>query len=454
MSTNNWNSSDWTDLGQEIRDMVEQAVDSQDFGELSGKICNTVVEGLDKLRDNIQNSTHYTSERYRNGEAAGNSSTSYRERKRYTNTAGNANGQYQNTAGSGPRCASGQTGTQYRNTTASGPRYASGQPAQTQRNAIIPHPLYAKTTGEKAGGTALTAVGYTFAGGSSLAILIMALVGMVGSWGTGMSVATGILSIVFAGSSAMAWQGTKLLGRVRRFRKYVDGLKGRTYCNVEELAALVGKKEKYVVKDLRKMISNGWFRQGHLDRQEKCLIVSNETYQQYQESQRQLEVRQRQEIETRKQEEKVNDGLTPEVREMIRTGNEYIRKIEKSNDAIPGEEISNKIDRMQMIVEKIFQRVKERPEYASDLRKFMDYYLPTTVKLLDAYEELDRQPVQGENIQNSRQEIEKTLDTLNIAFEKLLDSLFEDTAWDVSTDISVLKTMLAQEGLTESGFRK
>ena len=84
----------------------------------------------------------------------------------------------------------------------------------------------------------------------------------------------------------------------------------------------------------------------------------------------------------------------------------------------------------------------------------MEYYLPTTVKLLEAYEDLDGQPVQGANIISSKQEIEKTLDTLNVAFEKLLDSLFQDTAWDVSSDISVLHTMLAQEGLTEDGLKK
>ena len=74
------------------------------------------------------------------------------------------------------------------------------------------------------------------------------------------------------------------------------------------------------------------------------------------------------------------------------------------------------------------------------------------VKLLGAYEELDRQPVQGENIVNSKKEIEASLDTLNVAFENLLDGLFKDTAWDVSTDISVLHTMLAQEGLTGKDF--
>ena len=76
------------------------------------------------------------------------------------------------------------------------------------------------------------------------------------------------------------------------------------------------------------------------------------------------------------------------------------------------------------------------------------------MKLLEAYEELDTQPVQGENILSSKREIEKTLDTLNQAFERLLDDMFQDTAWDVSSDISVLNSMLAQEGLKEKDFEQ
>ena len=98
--------------------------------------------------------------------------------------------------------------------------------------------------------------------------------------------------------------------------------------------------------------------------------------------------------------------------------------------------------------------LEQNPDSVNDMRRMMDYYLPTTMKLLEAYEELDVQPVQGENIISSKKEIEDTIDTLNIAFEKLLDSLFQDTAWDVSSDISVLHTMLAQEGLTEDGLKK
>ena len=65
---------------------------------------------------------------------------------------------------------------------------------------------------------------------------------------------------------------------------------------------------------------------------------------------------------------------------------------------------------------------------------------------------MDAQPIQGDNIEGAKREIEATLDTLNLAFEKLLDSVFKDTAMDVSSDISVLNTLLAQEGLTEDGF--
>ena len=142
------------------------------------------------------------------------------------------------------------------------------------------------------------------------------------------------------------------------------------------------------------------------------------------------------------------------MREALEAGEAYIRRIRKCNDDIPGEEVSAKITRTEQLVQQIFERVEEHPETVSDIRKLMEYYLPTTVKLLDAYAELDAQPVQGEHIASSKREIEAALDTLNIAFEKLLDGLFRDTAWDVSADISVLQTMLAQEGLTNNDFRR
>ncbi len=84
--------------------------------------------------------------------------------------------------------------------------------------------------------------------------------------------------------------------------------------------------------------------------------------------------------------------------------------------------------------------------------KLMDYYLPTTVRLLSAYDDLEDQPIQGETISQSRLEIERTLDVLISAYEKLLDATFQDLSLDVSADIDVLHAMLAQEGLTPSPF--
>ena len=109
---------------------------------------------------------------------------------------------------------------------------------------------------------------------------------------------------------------------------------------------------------------------------------------------------------------------------------------------------------MELIIRRIFERAQAHPEIVPDLKKLMDYYLPMTVKLLNAYADMDAQPVQGETIRSSKKEIEATLDTLNLAFEKLLDDLFEDTAMDVSSDISVLNTLLAQEGLKDDELSK
>ena len=154
--------------------------------------------------------------------------------------------------------------------------------------------------------------------------------------------------------------------------------------------------------------------------------------------------------ELKKQEKKSpRQQLSEEVKKVIEEGDRYIEEIRRSNDAIPGVEISNKIYHMENVILRIFQRVEQHPELIQDLHKFMDYYLPTTVKLLNAYEELDKQRLEGENIKTAKREIENTLDTINVAFENLLDSFYNETAWVVSADISVLKTMLAQEGLTE-----
>ena len=205
---------------------------------------------------------------------------------------------------------------------------------------------------------------------------------------------------------------------------------------------------------MKKMITKGWFCQGHLDEKESCLMVSEQAWNQYTALMEDMKQRKAEEQAAQRKMQEEYDRLSPEVQKIVQAGDEYVRRIKAANDAIPGEVISAKISRMELLVDRIFDRVEQNPDSVNDMRRMMDYYLPTTMKLLEAYEELDAQPVQGENIISSKKEIEDTIDTLNLAFEKLLDSLFQDTAWDVSSDISVLHTMLAQEGLTEDGLKK
>ena len=314
--------------------------------------------------------------------------------------------------------------------------------------------LYDKNTGGRMKGMMLAISGGLLASGMGLGTLVLSVFGAMGHMNSLVLGGTCLLAAGALTGVGLLAGGIKKLGRLERFQKYIDTLGTHTYCNFEQLSAAVNKPVKFVKKDIKKMIDNEWFRQGNIDEQETCLITSNETYQQYTQTIKALEDKKQEEERIQAEQKKNRESISPEVQEVLDKGNEFLDKIHKSNDAIPGVEISAKISRMELIVEKIFERAEKHPEIIPDLKKMMNYYLPMTVKLLDAYEEMDEMPVQGENIQSSKKEIEDTLDTLNQAFEKLLDSVFQETAWDVSSDISVLHTLLAQEGLTDDDFAK
>lgn len=316
--------------------------------------------------------------------------------------------------------------------------------------------LYRKTGGAIAAGIVLLVIGF-IGTGSFLGAFVSTLVKTVvrfGTVGIGGVIGSCILAGFLGGSVFMIGKGISMIGLANRFQYYVKYLGKKMTCTIEDLAAAFGKRPELVKKDVQKMIKKGYFLEGHLDELEGRLIVSDEYYNQYRWAKEQY-LMQEQERARQEKEKVAKEASIPEnVRQIIAEGEAFIKKIHASNDAIPGEEISAKIDRMEEIVRKIFQRVEQKPELASDMKKMMSYYLPTTIKLLDVYEEMDAQPIQGPNIQQSKMEIEQTMDTLNVAFEKLLDSFYQETAWDVSSDISVLQTMLAQEGLTKSDFEK
>lgn len=132
---------------------------------------------------------------------------------------------------------------------------------------------------------------------------------------------------------------------------------------------------------------------------------------------------------------------------------DILDKLHLLNDQILDDGVSARIDRIAQLTDNIYDVVEKKPDRAGDVRKFMNYYLPATIKLLGSYGMLERQSYQGENIVAARRNIEDILDTLVHAFEKQLDRLFAAEAVDISSDIQVLETMIAKDGLTQQAMQ-
>ncbi len=394
---------DWDALGHSIEDIIDQAIKSKNYQELSRTITHTIDKATSAGSDALWKALDLS------GTMRARSSTQKTTVTTTTTTA-------------------------------------SPQPPKAQLPALYGSPNGQTATGilKTVFGGMLTIAGFTL----SLISGIFALVGMAGSFVVPLCFGVGSLGL----GSWLLTGGIRVLGRVSRYKVYLKTLGQKTHMSLERLARSVGKNEKFVRKELSGMIDEGLFLEGHWDKEQQNLITSNETFQSFEKSRMELEARQREEA-ARATVTAPAKTVSPKVQEVLDRGNAYLQEIRRCNDEIPGEEISAKIDRMDAIVLRIFERAEAHPEIIPDLKKLMDYYLPMTIKLLNAYADMDRQPIQGETILASKQEIDATLDTLNLAFEKLLDSVFQDTAMDVSSDISVLHTLLAQEGLTGDDFK-
>lgn len=510
--------NDWQEAGDQFKKLIQDAVDSNDFSKLGSTLTNVVndtVNGLQSaLQDNLSKAQQTASQKAQEAQqtmsqSARKAQETVRDKYQYTNS---------------------EAAERIRRNLQE-KRAAARQNGQGRKL-----PARIKAPGEFSGNV-MKWTGYSMGGmfGFSAAILGIISLG-TGVW---MAVPTGILLLLFGITMGLGARGSRKVQLAKRFRRYMTVLGDRTYCLVEELASAVGQSNKFVKKDLKKMISRGFFKEGYLDGRETMLITDRSTYQQYLSAQTEYEKRRMAREEGGaaysgssgqpgrdgayaggnggqpgrdgayaggnsgrpgkdnayaggngagmerdsawaggssdraerdgsyaggggSQAERngarpessgfQNKKLTPECREILEEGYRYIQHIHECNEKIPGEEISAKLDRLELVVTKIFHEMEKNPSIAGDLKKLMSYYLPTTTKLLDAYCEMDAQPIVGRNIENTKKEIEDALDTINTAFENLLDSLFQDEAWDISSDITVLHTMLAQEGLAGNDF--
>lgn len=143
----------------------------------------------------------------------------------------------------------------------------------------------------------------------------------------------------------------------------------------------------------------------------------------------------------------------PELDKMLRDGRLAIAEMKRLDENIADPGISADIVRLEQVSAKIFEEVGRSPEKLPQIRRFMDYYLPTTLKLLNAYDRMSGTGVSGENIDATLARVEGMMRTIVSAFEKQLDSLYGTEALDISTDITVLETMMAREGLTDQPLK-
>ncbi len=423
---------DWYEAGDQIKKIVQEAVESKDFEELSSTISDAVQQAVDGLQDVLNDDRvrdvfkQMDSAQRRAGSTNSEAAERIRQRMKEKREA--------------------------------------EKNAEKHRQKQEPKPVkvQVKVPGEMSGRIMKW---YGLSVGSMFGISF-GIVGITAAaTGLNLTLPFAILGFLFGTHMGIGIGGNGRLQMAKRFRRYREILGERTHCLIEELADAVGKNSRFVQKDLRKMIGGGYFKEGYIDQKGTMLITDKQTYQHYLTAQTEYEKREMEKNRKEKERSAVQERaqtkneayeaqLSPEHRELLAEGERYIQHVHDCNDRIPGDVMSAKLDRLEMVITRIFSEAEKNTEVIPELKKMMSYYLPTTRKLLDAYCELDAQPIQGPNVENTKKEIEAALDTVNTAFENLLDSLFAETAWDISSDISVLNTMLAQEGLTGTAFDK
>lgn len=294
----------------------------------------------------------------------------------------------------------------------------------------------------RSAGILLTVFGGIGIGIVALLFLIFSIINLLALSLAGFGKTVIGLLIPFLLFSGMLIAGGRLRKRTKRYLTYRQKIGETSLCPIDILASAIGQSPQFVARDLKKMIRLGMFPDAHLDDEETHLILGYDTYRRYQEM--------KAKTEKLRAEQKAAEAANP----ILAEGRQYIQKIREANDALPEEDISQKLQQLETIIGKIFACVEQRPQKLPEIRRFLNYYLPTTLKLVTAYREFSEQPVQGDNINNAKNTIKQTLDTVNDAFAKLLDGLYQDEVMDISSDASVLESMLAQEGLTGGDFEK
>ena len=235
------------------------------------------------------------------------------------------------------------------------------------------------------------------------------------------------LAISVAGIG-MLISGLSMDRAMRRYAQYLAMIGDAESVAFSQLAGKMGLPEKKVVKDLQKMIEKGYFGgKAYLNMEMGYLFRSNEADAEMERKRREAEKC----TQTPKETEEGYSGI--------------LRSIRRANDQIADPVLSEKISRLEDITAKIFRAVEEDPKKQKKIDKLLNYYLPTTQKLLDAYAEFERTGIEGENLRQAKERIQNTMDAIVAGFEHQLDELYQADVMDVDSDIRVMETMINRD---------
>ena len=244
---------------------------------------------------------------------------------------------------------------------------------------------------------------------------------------------------LFAAVGLMAGGGALLMGsrqmkrRMRRFAKYLAVAGSAQSVSISRLAAAAEVSERRVERDLELMIEKGMWGEGaYVDLSAGKLFRNAQAGAKY-------------------YEQKASSVVPPQAQQGY---SGMLRQLRAANDRIADAGLSAKIDRLEEIAGRIFRIIEDEPVKKAKAATFLNYYLPTTQKLLDAYAEFEEAGVSGGNLSQAKRKIEQTMDSIVLGFERQLDELYRADAMDIDSDIRVMETMLRRDtARVEDDFR-
>ena len=281
-------------------------------------------------------------------------------------------------------------------------------------------------------------------------LMVLGILTLIGGVGSTFSPA------LFLGLGGLAMLGfsSRMKKTHRRFGKYLAVIGSRKVMRVRDIAEAIPVTEEQACQDLEKMIDEGRFPPGaYLDMSTRAMVIDGTMAQEAPDREIKLSF---ETVAASRQAAKPEPAVKAEPKpqakpESAPPADPYLSKlseIRRMDELIEDEEVSRKIRRIEEVTACIFDQVKENPEKLDQIRTFMNYYLPTTLKLLNSYDRMSAAGISGENIDATLAKVEGMMRTIVAAFEKQLDSLYGAEALDISTDITVLENMMAREGLT------